>query len=81
MLGVRGTPTTRSAAGARRQLLPAAVAATPPSKARAIARSAAATRRREVAIVAATPLPSTVAITRCTTAALRREVVVEGVLD
>jgi hypothetical protein len=82
---MRGPSTTRSAADARRQLLPAAVAATPPSaavaatplsKARAIARSAAAARRREVAIVAATPLPATVAITRSATAARRREVVV-----
>lgn len=76
LLGVRETPTTRSATGARRQLLPAAVATIPSSKARAIARSAAAARRREVAIVAATPLPTTVAITRSATAARRREVVV-----
>jgi len=76
LLGVRGTPTTCSAAGACRQLLPVAVAATPPSKAMVIARSAATARRREMAVVAATPLPATVAITRYATAARRREVVV-----
>ena len=73
LLGVRRTPTTRFIAAARRQLLPAAVSATPPLKARAISRSAAAARRWEVDVVAATPLPATVAIT---TAARRREVVV-----
>ena len=87
LLGVRGTPTTRSAASARRQLLPAAVAATPPSKARAIARSAAAARRQEAAIMAATPSSAAVAaspsstagiITRSATAARRREAEVEA---
>ena len=78
LLGVRGTPTTCSAAGARRQLLPVAVAATPPSKARAIAHSAAAARRREMAVVAATPLSATVAITRSATAARRREAEVDA---
>ena len=50
LLSVRGTPTTRSAAGARRHLLPAAIAAAPQSKARAIARSTAAARRREAEV-------------------------------
>ena len=79
LLGVRRTPTTRSAAGARQQLLPAAVASTPPLKARAIARSTIAAQRREVAVMAATPLPATVAITRSATTARWQEVLVVAV--
>ena len=54
LLGVRGTPTTRSTAAARRQLLPAAIAATPPLKARAISHSVAVARRREAEVEART---------------------------